>query len=305
MRLLLAHTASRSNVPINLVMIGRDGRPRQKGLREIIDEWIEFRFDDRHAAHAASGWSKVDDRIHILEGREIVLLNIDKVIKIIRNSDEPKAGADRSVQADRAPGRGHPRDPPAPAGAPRSASRSSRSWPSCARRRTSWRTSSAQSVDDEAHDRPGDRGRRQAVRRRAPHADRRSAEARERRAAGRRRAGHGHRLGERLGARAHRHRPRPGAVHLQGGRLRCYGAFECRTVDTLVGDRRQRQGLFGAGGGPAVARAATACRSRPWSTCPAACASCTTSPAMPTRACCWPPRTASASSRRRATWSAA
>ena len=35
--------------------------------------------------------SKVDDRIHILEGREAVLLNIDKVIHIIRNSDEPKA----------------------------------------------------------------------------------------------------------------------------------------------------------------------------------------------------------------------
>src|SRR6185295_16178587 len=33
---------------------------------------------------------QVERRIHILEGRTIVLLNIDKVINVIRNSDEPK-----------------------------------------------------------------------------------------------------------------------------------------------------------------------------------------------------------------------
>ena len=34
---------------------------------------------------------KVLDRIHVLEGRQLVLLNIDEVIRIIRNADEPKA----------------------------------------------------------------------------------------------------------------------------------------------------------------------------------------------------------------------
>ena len=89
MNILLAHTSLESGAPINLVMIGRDGRPRQKGLSHILSEWIEFRFATvtRRTQYRLQ---KVDDRIHILEGREAVLLNIDKVIQIIRESDEPK-----------------------------------------------------------------------------------------------------------------------------------------------------------------------------------------------------------------------
>lgn len=87
--LLLAHTSLESNASINLVMIGNDGRPRQKGLKEILTEWIEFRVETvtRRTEHRLG---KVKDRMHILEGRKIVFLNIDKVIKLIRNSDEPK-----------------------------------------------------------------------------------------------------------------------------------------------------------------------------------------------------------------------
>ncbi len=87
---LLAHTSLESNAPINLVMIGNDGRPRQKGLGEILREWIEFRVATvtRRTQHRLN---KVNDRMHILEGRQLILLNIDKVIKIIRGSDEPKA----------------------------------------------------------------------------------------------------------------------------------------------------------------------------------------------------------------------
>ncbi|WP_245640639.1 DNA topoisomerase IV subunit A [Polynucleobacter sinensis] len=87
--LLLAHTSLESNAPMNLVMIGTDGRPRQKGLKEIISEWISFRVGTvtRRTQYRLG---KVKDRMHILEGRLTVLLNIDKVIKIIRNSDEPK-----------------------------------------------------------------------------------------------------------------------------------------------------------------------------------------------------------------------
>lgn len=87
--LLLAHTSLENNAAINLVMIGADGRPRQKGLGDILREWIGFRFDTvtRRTQYRLG---KVDDRLHILEGREAVLLNIDKVIKIIRESDEPK-----------------------------------------------------------------------------------------------------------------------------------------------------------------------------------------------------------------------
>ena len=89
MHLLLSHTSLESSASINLVMIGGDGRPRQKGLRAIIAEWIGFRFATvtRRTQHRLA---KVDDRIHILEGREQILLNIDAVIRIIRESDEPK-----------------------------------------------------------------------------------------------------------------------------------------------------------------------------------------------------------------------
>jgi len=86
---LLAHTSLESGAPVNLVMIGTDGRPRQKGLAEILREWIAFRFETvtRRTRHRLG---KVEDRIHILEGRMLVLLNIDEVIRIIRESDEPK-----------------------------------------------------------------------------------------------------------------------------------------------------------------------------------------------------------------------
>ncbi|WP_109478483.1 DNA topoisomerase IV subunit A [Paraburkholderia sp. C35] len=87
---LLAHTSLESNAPLNLVMVGSDGRPRQKGIGEILREWVGFRFATvtRRTQHRLG---KVNDRIHILEGRMIVFLNIDEVIRIIRESDEPKA----------------------------------------------------------------------------------------------------------------------------------------------------------------------------------------------------------------------
>jgi topoisomerase-4 subunit A len=90
MLLLLAHTSLESSASINLVMIGGDGRPRQKGLSDILAEWIEFRFATV-TRRTQFKLGKVDARIHILEGRETILLNIDEVIHIIRNSDEPKA----------------------------------------------------------------------------------------------------------------------------------------------------------------------------------------------------------------------
>ncbi|MEO6279654.1 DNA gyrase subunit A, partial [Roseateles sp.] len=86
---LLALTSLESSTPINLTMIGSDGRPTQKGLREILAEWIAFRLAtvQRRTAHRLG---KVRERIHVLEGRQIVLLNIDEVIRIIRAADEPK-----------------------------------------------------------------------------------------------------------------------------------------------------------------------------------------------------------------------
>jgi topoisomerase-4 subunit A len=87
---LLAHTSLESSVPVNLTMVGADGRPTQKSLRQMLAEWIGFRMAtvQRRTRHRLD---KVLDRIHVLEGRQLVLLNIDEVIRIIRHADEPKA----------------------------------------------------------------------------------------------------------------------------------------------------------------------------------------------------------------------
>jgi topoisomerase IV subunit A len=86
---LLSYTSLETSVPMNLVMVGIDGRPVQKNLMMILREWCEFRFKTvtRRCEHRLS---KINDRIHILEGRKLILLNIDEVIRIIRESDEPK-----------------------------------------------------------------------------------------------------------------------------------------------------------------------------------------------------------------------
>jgi len=89
MQFLLAHTSMESNVALNLVAIGRDGRPRSMGLAEVIGDWAHFRLEvlERRLGHRAG---EVADRIHILDGRMIAFVHIDQVIKVIRNADEPK-----------------------------------------------------------------------------------------------------------------------------------------------------------------------------------------------------------------------
>ena len=86
---LLAHTSLESSSPINLTMIGLDGRPTQKSLKQMLSEWVQFRQGTmvRRSQHRLD---KVLARVHILQGRQIVLLNIDEVIAIIRQADEPK-----------------------------------------------------------------------------------------------------------------------------------------------------------------------------------------------------------------------
>ncbi|MBU1664665.1 MAG: DNA topoisomerase IV subunit A [Gammaproteobacteria bacterium] len=89
MRLLLAQTSLETTAPMNLTVVGRDGRPGQKGLAALIGEWASFRVDTvrRRTEHRLDA---VNRRIHILEGRQAVLLNIDEVIRVIREADDPK-----------------------------------------------------------------------------------------------------------------------------------------------------------------------------------------------------------------------
>jgi len=90
MRHLFASTDLERTYRVNLNMIGIDGRPQVKNLRQILVEWLIWRTDivTRRLNHRLE---KVLDRLHILEGLMIAYLNIDEVIEIIRNEDDPKA----------------------------------------------------------------------------------------------------------------------------------------------------------------------------------------------------------------------
>lgn len=86
---LFATTDLEKNYRINLNMIGIDGRPEVKPLNTILSEWLSFRTATvrRRLQYRLD---KVDHRLHLLEGLLIAFLNIDEVIRIIRNEDEPK-----------------------------------------------------------------------------------------------------------------------------------------------------------------------------------------------------------------------
>ncbi len=89
MAFLLLHTSLEVSCSVNMVMIGTDGRPAQKNMITVLKEWITFRLDVVRR-RCQFDLDKINKRIHILEGRMIAFLNIDEVIKVIRNSDEPK-----------------------------------------------------------------------------------------------------------------------------------------------------------------------------------------------------------------------
>ncbi|KAB0629292.1 DNA topoisomerase IV subunit A [Acinetobacter gandensis] len=86
---LFATTDLESSYRVNMNMIGADGRPQVKSIRRILLEWIEIRkatVTRRLNYHL----SKIEKRLHILQGLIIAFLNIDEVIRIIREEDQPK-----------------------------------------------------------------------------------------------------------------------------------------------------------------------------------------------------------------------
>jgi len=89
MRLMLSHTSLEENFSVNMVVLGLDGRPGRKDIRQLLEEWVQFRVTTV-TRRTKFRLSQVERRLHILEGRRTVFLNIDKVIKLIRGSDEPK-----------------------------------------------------------------------------------------------------------------------------------------------------------------------------------------------------------------------
>jgi topoisomerase-4 subunit A len=90
MQHLFATTDLEKNYRVNLNMIGLNNKPAVKNLKSILKEWIEFRRETirRRLQYRLD---KVLARLHILDGLLIAYLNIDEVIEIIRNFDDPKA----------------------------------------------------------------------------------------------------------------------------------------------------------------------------------------------------------------------
>ncbi len=86
---LFATTDLERTYRVNLNMIGLDGRPQVKNLRQILVEWLEFR-TQTVTRRLEFRLDKVMKRLHILEGLLVAFLNIDEVIAIIRNEDRPK-----------------------------------------------------------------------------------------------------------------------------------------------------------------------------------------------------------------------
>ncbi len=86
---LFATTDLEKSYRINLNLIGLDQRPRVKNLKEIVAEWLEYR-RQTVTRRLQFRLDKINDRLHILEGLLIAYLNLDEVIRIIREEDEPK-----------------------------------------------------------------------------------------------------------------------------------------------------------------------------------------------------------------------
>ena len=86
---LFSTTSLERTLRVNMNIIGLDGRPRMFNLVEMLKEWLTFR---RETVKNRLGYRLqiVNDRLHVLDGLLVAYLNIDEVIAIIREEDEPK-----------------------------------------------------------------------------------------------------------------------------------------------------------------------------------------------------------------------
>ena len=86
---LFATTDLEKSYRVNMNVIGTNGRPQVKNLKQILQEWITFRVS---TVRRRLEWrlDKVDKRLHVLEGLLIAFLNLDEVIRIVRTENEPK-----------------------------------------------------------------------------------------------------------------------------------------------------------------------------------------------------------------------
>ncbi len=86
---LFASTDLEKSYRVNMNVIGLDGLPQVKPLKDFLSEWLRFRIDVVRR-RLQFRLDKVLNRLHILEGLLIAFLNIDEVIDIIRTEEKPK-----------------------------------------------------------------------------------------------------------------------------------------------------------------------------------------------------------------------
>jgi len=85
---LFATTDLERSLRVNMNVIGEDGRPRVRDLRDMLAEWLKFRRATlrRRLKHRED---QVSMRLHVLEGLMIAYLNLDEVIRIVRYEENP------------------------------------------------------------------------------------------------------------------------------------------------------------------------------------------------------------------------
>ncbi|AWY21510.1 DNA topoisomerase IV subunit A [Moraxella bovis] len=87
---LFATTDLETSYRVNMNMIGLNGKPEVKNLKQILSEWLSSR-RSVVLRRLQNRLDKIDKRLHILAGLLIAYLHIDEVIAIIRTEDDPKA----------------------------------------------------------------------------------------------------------------------------------------------------------------------------------------------------------------------
>lgn len=86
---LFATTDLERSFRVNINVIGLDQKPQVKNLVNLLKEWLTYR-QETVRRRLAFRLEKIEDRLHILDGLLVAYLNIDEVIRIIREEDEPK-----------------------------------------------------------------------------------------------------------------------------------------------------------------------------------------------------------------------
>ncbi len=90
MQHLFATTELERTYRVNMNVIGIDGRPAVKSLNKILTEWLSFRTVTTRR-RLQFRLDKVERRLHLLAGLLVAFLNLDEVIRIIREEEDPKA----------------------------------------------------------------------------------------------------------------------------------------------------------------------------------------------------------------------